>query len=857
VPVEILKMDDRSIQLFEEALKDGKETVHSIRIMVVGHMGVGKTTLVKRLLGEEVNISERHSTEGIDVYVNCCDISLSTHEWTRRTKDSDENYKLQRIVKVLNENYQTGEREVDTKLDTSSNQRETTEDSYLRNFANDDNTTEVLYRHSQQQNTGQNLSSTSSLQKESSSAVVQRSLTPSETNAMPGSEIGDNAATENYKRDPLRDMLKLLQQNPSKTIQDLSRHAHLTVLDFAGQYAFYTTHQLFLTRRAIYLLVSDASKEVSDLVEDDCYFDSQGILKCRVHDLVQVWMNSIHSCALPDQEDLNCAISHTYEVLPPPVILVGTHIDQIPQNLPTMVSNYGGEIFMPGLSGSNNPSPRSQLQDDVKTQRKRLSAFGKFVRRIRRVVSPEDNNPDPRKPLKYDVQSQQEYRREHGQIYLKEIRSFLKDKPTAVHLVDEDFAIDNTILDSKLEELKKKIVEVASHQPYWGEQIPTRWFLLEQELMRLRDAGVKVISRSTVENLNKEGTVRIEKSEELDLFLRYLHETGTVIYFSIEVLRDNVVLDPRWMIDALKLLINAQPNPPNNSADNNTESNSTVASAAQSNITQKWLDFKEKGILTVELVDVIWTKEKHPDLHKHKDHILRIMEQLNILARPRSFNEMGEKHLPSHMDLEDRMVWLSPPFEMWFADEGQDQDAPITPEHMNYARLCLALITVCGNALRRILLTNFPVPYADIYQVILVNRQKLTMRPVNKDQIMLLFPDPLGNRVGTVDQFDISLLYILIRNVSSVPAPVTGWSKDPCDQPRDTSLGASVERIRSFRNHISGHSADGRISRQGLDDYWSKFEDVIRDIEAELGEQVCSQELEKQRRQVISIYEAC
>ncbi|KAL3889259.1 hypothetical protein ACJMK2_001606, partial [Sinanodonta woodiana] len=236
-----------------------------------------------------------------------------------------------------------------------------------------------------------------------------------------------------------------------------------------------------------------------------------------------------------------------------------------------------------------------------------------------------------------------DYRREHGQRYLTEIRTFLKDKPTAVHLVDDNFAIDNTVLDSKLEELKKKIVEVASHQPYWGEQIPTRWFLLEQKLMRLRDTGVKVVSRSTVENLNKKGTVRIEKSEELDLFLRYLHETGTVIYFSIEVLRDNVVLDPRWMIDALKLLINAQPNLPVNSADNNTESSSPAASDADSDITQKWLDFKEKGILTVELADVIWTKEKHPDLHKRKDHILRIMEQLNILARPRSFNEMGEK----------------------------------------------------------------------------------------------------------------------------------------------------------------------------------------------------------------------
>ncbi|KAL3889627.1 hypothetical protein ACJMK2_001963, partial [Sinanodonta woodiana] len=274
-------------------------------------------------------------------------------------------------------------------------------------------------------------------------------------------------------------------------------------------------------------------------------------------------------------------------------------------NLPTRDDNYGGQIVMPGFLGISDPGPRCPIVEDVEAQRN--------------------------------------YRREHGHRYLNEIRSYLKDKPTAVHLVDEDFAIDNTVLDSKLEELKKKIVEVASQQPYWGEQIPTRWFLLEQQLMSLRDAGVKVVPHSTVVNLNKEGTVRLEESEELDLFLRYLHETGTIIYFSIEVLRDNILLDPKWMIDALKLLINAQPSLSANTYNNDSESNNPAASVAHSDITNKWSDFKEKGILTVELVDGIWTKEKHPDLHEHKDHILMIMEQLNILARPRSFNEMGEK----------------------------------------------------------------------------------------------------------------------------------------------------------------------------------------------------------------------
>jgi hypothetical protein len=64
--------------------------------------------------------------------------------------------------------------------------------------------------------------------------------------------------------------------------------------------------------------------------------------------------------------------------------------------------------------------------------------------------------------------------------------------PVPVQVNPVAVAIDNTVVDSKLEALKQKIVEIAKQQPYWGEQIPTRWFLLEQQLMRLRDAGVKV-----------------------------------------------------------------------------------------------------------------------------------------------------------------------------------------------------------------------------------------------------------------------------------------------------------------------------------------------------------------------------
>ncbi|KAL3888285.1 hypothetical protein ACJMK2_000656, partial [Sinanodonta woodiana] len=572
--------------------------------------------------------------------------------------------------------------------------------------------------------------------------------------------------------------------------------------------------------------------------------------------------------------------------------------------------------------------------------------------------------------------------------YFKEIRSYLKDKPTRFHLVDEDFFIDNTIVDGTLDNLKRKIVKVASQQPYWGEQIPARWLTLEQELMRCKAAGEKVISREDVEKINEEGTVPIEKSEELDLFLRFLHETGTIIYFSIEILRENIVLDPIWLIDALKTLINARPDLPEGPADNV--------------VLQKWSDFKEKGILSSELIDALWTKEKYPELHVHKDHMLMIMEQLNIIAKPRAFSEIGEKiesyfltpcmlrqesprevispeqdpmlvstpvlcfvftgkFLPPpifhrliaacvtrwpvakkketsqhlifcgccifDLDLFHRLTlhcknhivfarvtrlvvdefktpnaivctrvrkfitlnlskitsylgqnlkyelctWWSPsqvfsddgsavPFQMWFADEGLDSDSPIRPEHMNHARLYVALVTVCTNALRDILLTHVPEPYTNIYRAIMAKKAELTKKIQTRrgqgqnyllpDQCKVVFPDPFGRYVGSVDQFDITLLYILIRNVSTVSDSLMGWGIDPVEQPfRDTCLGASVERIRLYRNQI-GHSMDGKISQQDFDHYWNQIKAVIDDIEQALGKQgLYMTELEKHRKQ--------
>ncbi|KAL3889131.1 hypothetical protein ACJMK2_001485, partial [Sinanodonta woodiana] len=54
-----------------------------------------------------------------------------------------------------------------------------------------------------------------------------------------------------------------------------------------------------------------------------------------------------------------------------------------------------------------------------------------------------------------------------------------------------DIDIDNTQCDPSLDKLKRRIVELASQQPYWGEEKPARWLPMEQAIMTMKYYGVK------------------------------------------------------------------------------------------------------------------------------------------------------------------------------------------------------------------------------------------------------------------------------------------------------------------------------------------------------------------------------
>lgn len=61
-----------------EAIKTGTEDRRYVRIQVIGKHGVGKSSLVRRLLNETIHDIE--STDGIDI-IKKCEIRISDGKW--------------------------------------------------------------------------------------------------------------------------------------------------------------------------------------------------------------------------------------------------------------------------------------------------------------------------------------------------------------------------------------------------------------------------------------------------------------------------------------------------------------------------------------------------------------------------------------------------------------------------------------------------------------------------------------------------------------------------------------------------------------------------------------------------------
>ncbi|XP_062572963.1 uncharacterized protein LOC134234938 [Saccostrea cucullata] len=157
-----------------------------------------------------------------------------------------------------------------------------------------------------------------------------------------------------------------------------------------------------------------------------------------------------------------------------------------------------------------------------------------------------------------------------------------------------------------------------------------------------------------------------------------------------------------------------------------------------------------------------------------------------------------------------------------------------TPETTNTARLARLILGPCTDVLRDILKTE--VLPSDLSKKVKEFTDKLPRgqrNPLNKSQSEIIFPKPTEQYSGDYSDLDISLLYMLIRNVSTIPAHYKGWGEIP--DPGDRSVAANIERIRLIRNQYYGHSADLSLSDSEFRQEWRNIRDIVVELERHLG----------------------
>ncbi|XP_056016838.1 uncharacterized protein LOC125656331 [Ostrea edulis] len=147
-----------------------------------------------------------------------------------------------------------------------------------------------------------------------------------------------------------------------------------------------------------------------------------------------------------------------------------------------------------------------------------------------------------------------------------------------------------------------------------------------------------------------------------------------------------------------------------------------------------------------------------------------------------------------------------------------------TPETTNANRACRVVLGPCTDGLRDLL--RHYVPPHSFHHVIKQN--KLNLPRLNRDQRDLILPRT-GNYAGNYVDMDISLLYILLRNISSIPPQSNGWGNDP--DPSDKSVSATIERIRLVRNRCV-HSSDPSMSISDFHSIWSTIRSAMVDLDA-------------------------
>ena len=142
----------------------------------------------------------------------------------------------------------------------------------------------------------------------------------------------------------------------------------------------------------------------------------------------------------------------------------------------------------------------------------------------------------------------------------------------------------------------------------------------------------------------------------------------------------------------------------------------------------------------------------------------------------------------------------------------------------NFQRVTRLLISG-GTSLLREIFDSICLP-RDLPTILssLATRRKLKTTYLSIPQRHCLNPSP--GVYGKSEDFDITLLFRLLRSICNLTPPFTGWDAPPVTT--DHSLTADIARIKYYRNSVYGHVNQGMtITDDEFSTLWQEISEAL------------------------------
>ena len=146
-------------------------------------------------------------------------------------------------------------------------------------------------------------------------------------------------------------------------------------------------------------------------------------------------------------------------------------------------------------------------------------------------------------------------------------------------------------------------------------------------------------------------------------------------------------------------------------------------------------------------------------------------------------------------------------------------------EKTNGAKLSRLIVDGGRSALQKVFEAIHP---PNTLQVVF-NTNHTTLQRLSTKKVLtgkqrdLLFPP--GGALPDHSSFDITLLFVLLRNICGLHPPATGWDRRP--PPTDKSREANLARIKWFRNEVYAHVTTTGIEAPLFNQYWVELSDTL------------------------------